>query len=301
MKIGRALARLCLIAGLAVSASAAVAATDTEMDAIIRSLHPKSGDVNIANGLAELKIGSGFGYFDPTDATIYLTKVLGNPPSAVEGNLGVIFPTADDQQWFAVLGYSADGHVNDNDATKINYDELLESIKAGANEDAKQRRANGFPGIEIVGWAQEPFYDSVSKKLYWAKSIRFEGDNNLTLNYDIRILGREGFINVKIVDGLDQLKIINAQIPQILSMVNFTRNNTYGEYIESTDRTAAYGIAGLIAGGVLAKVGFFKALLVLAAAFWKVIAFAVVAFFAVIMGFIRKLFSSGKRDLLRGE
>src|SRR5437868_82587 len=115
MKSAPAFTRLIIIVGLIAMASTAYAATSDDADSIIRSLSPKSGDIRISNCIAELNVGSPFRYFDPSDATIFLTKVLGNPPSAVEGNLGLIFPTAKDQQWFAVLAYSADGHVNDSD------------------------------------------------------------------------------------------------------------------------------------------------------------------------------------------
>jgi len=43
-------------------------------------------------------------------------------------------------------------------------------------------------------------------------------------------------------------------------MVSFNPGDTYGEFDPKIDSTAGYTIAGLIAGGVLAKAGFFKAL-----------------------------------------
>jgi len=269
-------------------ALAADAAPDAET--IVRSLHPLTGKIGIAKGIAELNLGENFRYLDQKDASTYLTKVLGNPPSAVEGIDGMIIPTTDGQNWFAVVSYSDEGHVSDSDASTINYDDLLKEMQAGTVEDSKERKALGFKGLELVGWAQKPYYDAAAKKLYWAKSVRFEGEQDLTLNYDVRILGREGFVNLNIVDSIDQLEKINAQMPGILSMVNFTKNNTYAEYVQSTDRTAAYGIAGLIAGGVLAKVGFFKGLMVMLAASWKLIGVALVAAGAAVSRFIKGIF-----------
>jgi uncharacterized membrane-anchored protein len=264
------------------------AAVDTQT--ILHSLHPRSGKVSIANGVAELNVGPKFVYFDANDATTYLTKVLGNPPSAVAGNDGMIVPTDPKETWFAVLAYSTEGHVTDSDASSINYDDLLKKIQSDGDEQAKEQRAAGFKGFRIIGWAQRPYYDALSKKLYWAKSLQFDNDPHVTLNYDIRILGRTGYINMKIVDDLDKLGTINSNIPEILSMVNFTATNTYADYVAGTDHLAAYGIAGLIAGGVLAKVGFFKGLMLLFAAFWKVIAAAVVGAVAFVGNFFRNLF-----------
>jgi len=162
-------------------------------------------------------------------------------------------------------------------------------MKDQTEKDSKERRDSGFAGIQLLGWAQRPYYDPATKKIYWAKSIQFDNASTPTLNYDVRILGRTGYLNLKIVDSMDQLPKINAEMPAILSMANFTKGNTYADYVQSTDHTAAYGIAGLVAGGILAKAGFFKGLLLLAAAFWKVIAVAVLGFFATVGKFFRKL------------
>jgi len=168
-------------------------------------------------------------------------------------------------------------------------------MKDQTEKDSQARRDSGFAGIKLLGWAQRPYYDSATKKIYWAKSIQFDDTPDPTLNYDVRILGRTGFLNLKIVDSMDQLGKINGEMPEILSMANFTSGNTYSDYVASTDHTAAYGIAGLVAGGILAKAGFFKGLLVLAAAFWKLIAVAVLGFFATVGNVLRKL--TGRKPL----
>jgi uncharacterized membrane-anchored protein len=59
---------------------------------------------------------------------------------------------------------------------------------------------------------------------------------------------------------MNQLPMINSRVNEILGTVIFNIGNRY-EYFDSTsDHVAEYGIAGLIAGGVLAKAGFFKLL-----------------------------------------
>ena len=273
---------------LMLSAGLAFAAEDDQ--AIIRSLHPQSGTVLIAKGVAQLDLGPKFRFLDAKDSATYLTKVLGNPPEAVQGIDGMIMPTADGEGWFAVVEYAPEGYVGDADAATINYDDLLKEMKAAAAETAKERRAQGFRGAELIGWAQKPFYDAKAKKLYWAKALQFDGQPNQTLNYNVRILGRAGYINVDIVDSIDQLEKINAQMPAILSTVNFTKTNTYTDYVPGTDRVAAYGLATLVAGGILAKAGLFKGLLVLLAASWKVIAVFVLGAVAAFRRFAARLF-----------
>lgn len=280
---------VCLIA-LFLANQGALAQTQ-DNDALLAAMQPKTGRIQLANGIVELNIGPGFRYLDNADATIMLTKILGNPPSAAEGNLGMIIPSGQNENWFAVLSYSAEGHVPDSDASSIDYDDLLKQMQQQADEDAKTRRNSGFAGFKLLGWAQRPHYDATTKKIYWARSLQFDDQPQPTLNYDVRILGRTGYLNIKIVDSMDDLSKINSEMPQILAMENFTPSNTYADYVASTDHTAAYGIAGLVAGGILAKAGFFKGLLVLAAAFWKVIGVAVLGFFAVVGNFFRKLLS----------
>ena len=100
------------------------------------------------------------------------------------------------------------------------------------------------------------------------------------LNYDIRVLGREGILEVSVMSSVPHLNDIKEKAPSILGMVDFTDGNRYTDFKPGTDKVAAYGIAGLIAGGVLAKAGFFKVIFLFAAKFFKVIIVAAVALFA---------------------
>jgi uncharacterized membrane-anchored protein len=43
----------------------------------------------------------------------------------------------------------------------------------------------------------------------------------------------------------------------VLSMVEFSNGNRYADFNSNTDKVAAWTIGGLVAGKVLAKVGFF--------------------------------------------
>jgi uncharacterized membrane-anchored protein len=136
--------------------------------------------------------------------------------------------------------------------------------------------------MHLVGWAQKPYYDQASHKLYWAKELRVDGSGHDALNYDIRILGRRGVLVLTAVAGMDELATVLAGMPPVLQAVEFDPGHRYSEFDPKVDKVATYGIAALVAGGVLAKVGFFKLLLgaLLAAKKFIVLGFlAVVAFF----------------------
>ncbi|MEI6534831.1 MAG: DUF2167 domain-containing protein [Verrucomicrobiaceae bacterium] len=249
----------------------------------------QTGKITIKSGLATLNVPEQFKYLNPADSRKLLT-LFGNPPSE---NLGIIFPAGTDllkegNHWFVVLQFEEDGYVKDNDADKINYTDLLKQMKDGAREANAERTKQGYPGIEIVGWAAPPRYDKGSHKLYWAKEIKFEGEPENTLNYNIRMLGRRGVLVANAVSSIGMLPEIEAAAPQILAMVDFNEGHRYTDFNSSTDKTAAYGIAALVAGGIAAKAGLFKGLWIALLAAKKFVIIGLVA----VAGVFKKLWTS---------
>lgn len=279
---------------VAIQATPAIA-DDQTPEQILQSLHYQKGHIEIVAGGATIDLGPDFAYLDPKDGTTFLTKVWNNPPDSVGTIEGMIVPTGVDltraEGWGVVLEYENSGHVSDSDAASINYDELLDRMKKETNEGNDARTKAGYQPILLLGWAQPPHYDAASKTIYWAKRMRFGDDSLETINYYIRALGRTGVLDLNVVASSEQLDLVNAKAPQLISMVAFKPGNQYADYQEGSDNTAAYGLAGLIAGGVLVKAGFFKGLLLLVAGFWKVIAIGAVAAFAGVGGAIKKRFS----------
>jgi uncharacterized membrane-anchored protein len=261
---------------------------------ILRTLNYRTGAITVGNQLATINVQQNFRYLDGADTETFLTKVWGNPPGAGKDSLGMLLPTSVSplvREGFAiVLDYEAIGYVSDEDAEKIDYSELLRDMQDRTREANKQRVANGYESLELLGWARQPYYDKASKKLYWAKRLRFGNAVDETLNYNIRILGRRGVLNLNVVAGMEALPWIDRQNGDILSMVSFNQGNLYKEFNPSIDEAAAYGIAGLIAGGVLTKTGFFKGLLVLLLASKKLGAVAVFGLFAALWGGFKAMF-----------
>ena len=142
------------------------------------------------------------------------------------------------------------------------------------------------PAIELVGWATPPRYDAAEKKMYWAKELRFGDSTENTLNYNIRILGRRGVLILNAVAGMPQLAEIEKAAPAILATVNFQEGHRYMDFTPGTDKVATYGLAGLVAGGVLAKAGFFKVLVGILIAGKKLVIVGAIAVFVL----VKKLF-----------
>ena len=193
---------------------------------------------------------------------------------------------ADEGTWGVIVQYEESGYVKDDDAAKINYTDLLKKMQDGARAANSEREKQGYPSIELVGWATPPRYDAQAKKLYWAKEVKFGGDSDNTLNYNIRILGRRGVLVLNAVAGISQLAEIEQATPSILSAVDFQEGHRYVDFNPATDKVATYGLAALITGGVLAKTGFFKIILAAILAGKKFVVIGIAAVYAL----FKKLF-----------
>jgi uncharacterized membrane-anchored protein len=256
---------------------------------LAESLKPQQGVVHLRDGIATVKVPESLRFLDPQDTDTVLVKIWGNPPSP-EKRLGMLIPANklpdEEDSWAVVLTFEEDGYVKDDDASKINYNDLLKQMQDGTREASKKRVEQGYGSMELIGWATTPRYDSQAKKLYWAKELCFNGNPNHTLNYDLRVLGRRGVLSLNAIAGMDQLPEIEKATSTILGAVDFNEGHRYADYKAGTDKIATYGLVGLIAGGVLAKAGFFKILLTALLAAKKLV---IVGAAAVVAG-IKKLF-----------
>jgi uncharacterized membrane-anchored protein len=179
--------------------------------------------------------------------------------------------------WGVVVTYDKDGHVKDDDADKINYTDLLKEMQEGMEENNKARKEQGYAPMTLVGWAEQPSYNKAQHKLYWAKELRTEGDQDNGLNYNIRVLGREGVLVLNAVAGMDQIAQVRQEMKNVTAFTDFTPGNRYTDFNASTDKVAEYGLAALVAGGVAAKLGFFGKIFALLLAFKKIILIALAA------------------------
>jgi uncharacterized membrane-anchored protein len=260
---------------------------------LARNLKYQQGEIDLRDGLATLSVPKDFRFLDADDSETVLVKLWHNPPPAKK-LLGLLIPAGmtpfSTNCWVVTIAYDEDGYVKDNDASKINYDDLLKQMQKGVEENNKAREDKGYPAVHLIGWAEPPRYDAATHKMYWARQIRFDGEDADTLNYNIRMLGRRGVLELNAIANMGQLPEIDAQTPQILGMVDFKEGNRYSDFDPKVDKVAKYGLAALVTGGVIAaaaKLGFLKILWVGLLAAKKLIVIAVVA----IVAFFKKLFN----------
>ncbi|MEL6863073.1 MAG: DUF2167 domain-containing protein [Bacteroidota bacterium] len=255
------------------------------IDSIEQSLNYEDGVISLRDDIATLQVPDGYKYLNGEDSEMILTDLWGNPPSEPEDrSMGMLIPKEnsinDDSSFVINITYSEEGYIDDSDAKDIDYDELLESMQSDALASNEMREAQGYPTIELMGWASPPFYDAENKKLHWAKELRFGGSDDHTLNYNIRILGRKGYLELNVIGQMHVVEEVKSKINPILASANFNDGHKYSDFNPNIDKVAAYGIGGLIAGKVLAKAGIFAKIGIVLAKFWKIIALGAIGLFA---------------------
>jgi uncharacterized membrane-anchored protein len=231
-----------------------------------------TGTVTVGQQLATIALPADCRYLAGADAQFWVEKVWHNPHDAdivgmvVPVELATWYealaeskpsdpePDAPARSWGMVVSWGGEtGHVEDSDARSTDFDALLKDMQEGTQESNSERIRAGYGKIDLLGWAEPPHYDSGSKKLYWAKSLRFNQDPQPTLNYCVRVLGARGVLELNAVDDQSALKEVAASAKLILNATNFTAGNRYADYKSGVDPLAAGGIAALVGGGLVAK------------------------------------------------
>jgi uncharacterized membrane-anchored protein len=254
-----------LAVAMGLCASHARAAGDeipADVREFVASLKFRGGEIPIPGADARFRFDDQFRYLGQADAQRVLEQLWGNPPD--QSVLGLVVPRGrgllDDNGWAVVVTYSDEGYVSDEDAAAIDYDELLAGMKEETQDENAARKEAGYEAIELIGWATPPRYDAASNKRYWAKELAFDGSQRHTLNYDIRVLGRRGYLSLNAVANMDDLADVQAGMQKLLPLTDFDSGARYADFDGSTDKIAAYGIAALIGGGIAAKAGLFAKL-----------------------------------------
>ena len=267
-----------LVSGLAAQGPQGLSSTPEEFEA---KLGYQTGTVTLQGGMATIRLPDSFRFIGPDGSRRLLTEAWGNPEGSADDVLGMLIPASvsplSKEGWGIVVTYDEDGYVDDSDAAGINYAKLLKEMQDETRAENESRKKQGFEPVTLVGWAEPPSYDAAAHKLYWAKDLAFGEGSEHTLNYNIRILGRRGVLVLNGVASMSQLAAIRTEARSILPAVEFNDGHRYADYLPGSDKAAAYGIAGLVAGATAAKAGFFKLLWVGILAFKKAIFVGLVA------------------------
>ena len=236
---------------------------------------PSLGDLGTT---AQVKVPEGYLFVGAKDTRIIM-EANHNPITGRE--MGFVAPAGED--WFAVFEFDDVGYVKDDEKDSLDSDALLKSIKDGTAQGNQERIKRGWPTMTILGWETPPRYNDITHNLEWA--IRAQSEGAPVVNHNTRVLGRGGVMEVTLVTDPTTLAATLPKFKAMLEGFQFKQGHKYAEF-RAGDKTAAYGLTGLIVGGgtaALVKTGAFKWL-------WKLLA----AGAAGVAALAKKLFSRNR-------
>jgi uncharacterized membrane-anchored protein len=208
--------------------------------------------------------------------------------------IGMVWSDAAGEDWYALIDFTKEGYIREDDAKDWNADELLTSLKDGTQAGNQDRIARGFPPLAVTGWIEVPQYDAAAHRLVWSAKV-VETDNAAdegSANYKTYALGREGYIGLNLVTSTTAIEGEKKYARELLNAVSYTTGKRYEDFTESTDKVAEYGLAALVAGVAAKKLGLIAIAGAFVLKFAKVIIIALGAF-----GFgLTKLFRRKPRD-----
>lgn len=280
----------------AVAQSGGDSAPPKQLVDLQKSLHRQIGNVAVPAAHAVLHLGNDYYFVGADDARKILVQAWGNPPEQADGVLGLVFrkgTTIYDNVWAAVVTYHDSGYVSDADAKSEDYTSVLTQMKDDAESQNAMRTQKGYPQVHLVGWAQAPTYRPDSHSLIWAREIEFVGDAEHSLNYDVRMLGRNGVLSLNMLSSMGHLGDVGAAAG-LGQSATFDSGYTYADYKPGVDKSAGYGLAGLVGGGLAVAAAKKIGLLGIILAFGKKFIVLIIAAFGGITAAVRRMF--GRRN-----
>lgn len=235
--------------------------------------------------------------FVPAETANRVMAALGN--RRLDGRFGLILPIDPKQSWLIDIEWVKEGYVKDGDAKEWQPDAMLENLKVGTEKDNERREAEGIPAIEITGWVEQPTYDGRAHQLIWslaAKERNAPASEPQTINYNTYALGREGYFSLDLITGSNTIAADKAAVKTVLAGLGYSPGKRYEDFNASTDKVAAYGLAGLIGVVAIKKLG----LLAIIGAFilkaWKLAALVIFGGWAALRRRIARLFGRGRAE-----
>ena len=159
------------------------------------------------------------------------------------------------------------GYVPIDDWHDVDADALLKSISEDVEESNIKRKGAGIAPFHVIGWLERPHLDRATNTVRWAIEMADEADGPI-VNSVALVLGRDGF--ERLVWAGAKSEAHGEMLNVALASFTFPAGGRYADY-QPGDKVAEYGVAGLVAAilgaKVAAKLGFLAALIVFAKKF----------------------------------
>jgi uncharacterized membrane-anchored protein len=238
---------------------------------------------------ATLKLPAKY-FFVPKAEAARALRALGNVVNDTD-LIGLIVGERQSDQWIVVIRYIKEGYIRDDDARNWNADELLKNIKEGVEETNKDRVARGFPEMQVIGWVEPPGYDDATHRLVWSMLAKDkdQADNvPKGINYNTYALGRDGYFSLNLLSNSARIANDKTAAHELLADLDYNTGKRYEDFSATTDRIAEYGLAALIGGIAVKKLGLLALGAALVLKFAKPIFVGVALVGAGVMRFFRR-------------
>lgn len=251
-------------------------------------VYGKDGIVSLPECHAQIAVPDGFMFLDKEQAKRLLVDYWNNPTDRITDLLGVLIPNNADCYYQVsvayVVTYSNCGYIKDDDANSVDYDELLSQMKEAVIEENKSLPQEQQMLLE--GWAIQPKYIALKNTLIWARS--FSANGEIVINYDIRILGKDGLVSVNAVIGQEDMAEVQSKEDIVINSVQYLNGYRYSDFDSTRDKVSDWTIGGLVAGGILAKTGILSKIGIFLLKFSKIIIVGLVALFGGLFRFFKR-------------
>jgi len=259
--------------------------------------HPLVGprQVELGHDLV-MELPADFLYLDPPQARRLMER---NGNFWNDNLLGVVVKR--DADWLISIRYTEDGYVKDDEAAKLNGDELLKQLRDGTEEGNQERAKRGFKPLHVAGWSEPPVYQAQRHHLVWGMRLAREGAPGEKVDFNTRVLGRKGYVSINLIDDATAIDAGKPAAAAILAATTYKPGARYEDFDGKTDKVAEYGLTALVLGGAglaalkVAKVGllakFGAKLLALLFALKK----AIVLLLAGLAAWLKRLFGRDKK------
>lgn len=231
---------------------------------------------------ARIAVPQGYVFLDNVD-TQKLMVLMENFSS---DNEYVLAPS--DLGWYALFEFNPVGYVKDDE--ELDPQLLLETVTRGTEQGNIERRERGWTTMTILGWKFQPRYDSQTKLLEWAFLFKDDQSDSQIINYNTRLLGRKGVMEVVLVAEPETLESSVADFKRLIDGYSFSAGEKYADYRQG-DRVAEFGLAALVTGGVAAvatKKGLWPAIVAFLVKGWKLLAAVAIGISALFGSLFRK-------------
>lgn len=220
-----------------------IAARARELLAIKWQPGPVSGSLG---DVAELSVPEDVVFADADGARRYL-EINQNPTSGNERGM----VAAADLSWVMIFEFSDIGYVDDEEKEELDADAILQSLREGNAQSNEIRRSRGWGTVSLIGWAEPPRYEPNSHNLEWATKGQNDQDQGITINHNIRILGRRGVMEATLLVSPEEYATVLPAARKLLESFSYKAGERYAEYRKG-DRIAQVGLIGLMTGGAVA-------------------------------------------------